>query len=118
MDIGGGCQRGLEHLASLLCIFGGLVLILFSLFSISGSVRLGSVRIRMAGLAEIVCLLSMAAMSTAAASATGTMVSAAEATTSPAPSTLACSSGNGYDGRVGVRVSAIFVILLGSYLGK
>ncbi|KAK5123385.1 hypothetical protein LTR85_002817 [Meristemomyces frigidus] len=28
-----------------------------------------------------------------------------------------CSSGNDYDGRIGVRISAIFVILLGSFLG-
>lgn len=29
-----------------------------------------------------------------------------------------CESGNEYDGRLGLRVSAIFVILIGSSLGK
>ena len=28
-----------------------------------------------------------------------------------------CEPGNGYDGRIGVRVSAIFVILIGGFLG-
>jgi hypothetical protein len=28
-----------------------------------------------------------------------------------------CGSGNEYDGRLGVRISAIFVILVGSFLG-
>ncbi|GAB7338268.1 hypothetical protein MBLNU457_4590t1 [Dothideomycetes sp. NU457] len=31
--------------------------------------------------------------------------------------TVDCDSGNGYDGRMGVRISAIFVILVGSLLG-
>jgi len=28
-----------------------------------------------------------------------------------------CGAGNDYDGRIGVRISAIFVILVGSFLG-
>lgn len=31
--------------------------------------------------------------------------------------TVDCDSGNDYDGRIGVRISAIFVILVGSFLG-
>ena len=31
--------------------------------------------------------------------------------------TVECDSGNGYDGRLGVRISSIFVIGLGSMLG-
>lgn len=31
---------------------------------------------------------------------------------------VACDSENGYDGRIGVRISAIFVILLGSAIGE
>jgi len=31
--------------------------------------------------------------------------------------TVDCDSGNDYDGRMGVRISAIFVILVGSFLG-
>ena len=31
--------------------------------------------------------------------------------------TVQCDSGNGYDGRLGVRISSIFVIGLGSMLG-
>lgn len=30
----------------------------------------------------------------------------------------ACATDNGYDGRIGIRVSAIFVILIGSLFGK
>lgn len=29
-----------------------------------------------------------------------------------------CSAGNDYDGKLGVRISAIFVILVGSFLGE
>jgi len=29
-----------------------------------------------------------------------------------------CNTGNGYDGQLGARVSSIFVILVGSSLGK
>ena len=51
-----------------------------------------------------------AAMTTVAAAATAI---AASDTSSPA-----CSSNNDFDGRVGTRVSAIFVILAGSIFGK
>lgn len=48
-----------------------------------------------------------------AASATST---AAAATATPdGPPT--CDTTNGYDGRLGVRISAIFVILVGSFVG-
>ncbi|MCJ1262346.1 hypothetical protein MMC22_002216 [Lobaria immixta] len=40
----------------------------------------------------------------------------AAASSSPSPSE-ACSSGNEFDGRLGVRISAIFVIFIGSLLG-
>ncbi|KAF2476565.1 low-affinity zinc ion transporter-like protein [Lindgomyces ingoldianus] len=33
------------------------------------------------------------------------------------PSPVNCETGNGYDGRMGVRISAVFVILVGSMLG-
>lgn len=38
----------------------------------------------------------------------------------PAPEneTSGCDSGNEYDGRLGVRISAIFVILVGSTIGQ
>jgi len=37
--------------------------------------------------------------------------------TSGSTVTVDCSTGNDYDGRMGIRVSAIFVILAGSFLG-
>jgi zinc transporter 1/2/3 len=37
--------------------------------------------------------------------------------TAASPLAPACSSGNDYDGHVGVRISAIFVILIGSLFG-
>lgn len=46
---------------------------------------------------------------------------APEAISSSAPATdetPACDVGNEFDGRLGVRISAIFVILVGSLLGK
>ena len=44
----------------------------------------------------------------------------AAATSSAAAETTAagCDSGNDYDGRIGLRISAIFVILIGSCFGK
>lgn len=44
--------------------------------------------------------------------------SAAAATTTAAVVQDACSAGNDFDGKIGARVSAIFVILLGSLCGK
>lgn len=41
----------------------------------------------------------------------------ANATASDSDSTTTCETGNEYDGRLGVRISAIFVILIGSFLG-
>jgi zinc transporter 1/2/3 len=41
--------------------------------------------------------------------------SGAEETPAPPPT---CDNGNTYDGRMGVRISAIFVILIGSLFGK
>lgn len=41
----------------------------------------------------------------------------AAASTSAAAAPPACDGGNDYDGRVGVRISAIFVILVGSSFG-
>jgi len=35
-----------------------------------------------------------------------------------APETPQCDSGNKFDGKIGLRISAIFVILIGSLLGK
>ena len=32
--------------------------------------------------------------------------------------TISCAPRNDYDGRIGLRVSAIFVILIGSFFGK
>ncbi len=40
------------------------------------------------------------------------------AATAAQPITISCDVGNGYDGRIGLRVSAIFVILVGSLFGK
>ena len=44
----------------------------------------------------------------------------AAATSSAAAQTTAagCDAGNDYDGRIGLRISAIFVILIGSCFGK
>ena len=39
------------------------------------------------------------------------------AATTTAAAADACDTGNDYDGRIGVRVSAIFVILVGSLIG-
>jgi zinc transporter 1/2/3 len=36
----------------------------------------------------------------------------------PPADELTCEGANGYDGRMGVRISAIFVILVGSLFGK
>ncbi len=41
-----------------------------------------------------------------------TAVATAAATSAPT-----CNAGNGYDGRIGLRISAIFVILVGSLFG-
>ena len=51
--------------------------------------------------------------------ARGGLQAAAAASSAAAPSTAkpACTSDNGYDGRIGLRVSAIFVILVGSMFG-
>ena len=47
------------------------------------------------------------------------LVTAAASTAAAAQSTAAgCDTGNEYDGRIGVRISAIFVILIGSTLGQ
>lgn len=43
---------------------------------------------------------------------------AATATSAVASVVQSCSSRNGFDGRLGLRVSAIFVILVGSWVGK
>lgn len=40
------------------------------------------------------------------------------AATAAAETQVACDAGNEFDGRTGVRVSAIFVILVGSMFGK
>ena len=40
------------------------------------------------------------------------------AATVPKSTAIACDAGNTYDGRIGLRVSAIFVILVGSLFGK
>lgn len=40
------------------------------------------------------------------------------AATAADSTTISCDTGNGYDGRIGLRVSAIFVILVGSLFGK
>ncbi len=52
--------------------------------------------------------LTLTPVSTAVATATATAV----ATSAPT-----CDAGNGYDGRIGLRISAIFVILIGSLFG-
>ena len=49
--------------------------------------------------------------------ATAAASSAAVGATPTGGDTPACSVGNGYDGRMGVRISAIFVILVGSLFG-
>lgn len=42
---------------------------------------------------------------------------ATAATTAPS-TTVTCDASNGYDGRIGLRVSAVFVILIGSLFGR
>ena len=59
----------------------------------------------------VVRQLASAALSTAAAVST---TAAAEAAAETQPS---CVANNEYDGRLGVRISAIFVILIGSLFG-
>lgn len=51
--------------------------------------------------------------------ARGALQSTAAASSAAATSTAkpACTSDNDYDGRIGLRISAIFVILLGSLFG-
>jgi len=39
-------------------------------------------------------------------------------TTAAQSTTISCDTGNGYDGRISLRISAIFVILVGSSFGK
>lgn len=41
-----------------------------------------------------------------------------ESATAAAETAIACDAGNEFDGRIGVRVSAIFVILVGSLFGR
>ena len=48
---------------------------------------------------------------------TTTSASAATAAATSSSSPLACLETNDFDGRIGVRVSAIFVILVGSLFG-
>lgn len=43
---------------------------------------------------------------------------AISSSTAASDETPPCDVGNGFDGRLGVRISAIFVILVGSLLGK
>lgn len=45
-------------------------------------------------------------------------VAATSEAAAAAASKPACSTGNDFDGRIGVRISAIFVILVGSSFGK
>ena len=61
---------------------------------------------------EAIHLSARQATSIASLAATNTVVVSAS-TSAPA-----CSSGNDFDGRVGIRVSAIFVILIGSLFGE
>ncbi len=49
--------------------------------------------------------------------ATSTTTPATAATTAPS-TTVTCDASNGYDGRIGLRVSAVFVILIGSLFGR
>ena len=63
----------------------------------------------MEGLQAVVHLVARGALPSAAAAS-----SAAAATSTPQP---ACTSDNDFDGRIGLRISAVFVILIGSLLG-
>ncbi len=47
-----------------------------------------------------------------------TVTSAAAAATSSSSAPPVCMPDNEYDGRIGLRISAIFVILIGSVFGK
>lgn len=62
----------------------------------------------MSRVVDIPLLVARQAVGTAAA----TSAAVAEITAA------GCASGNDYDGRIGVRISALFVILIGSTLGK
>ena len=64
---------------------------------------------RMEGVQAIANVVARGALQSAAAASSA---AAATVTTQPA-----CASDNNYDGRIGVRVSAIFVILVGSMFG-
>ena len=63
---------------------------------------------KMEGVDAIANVVARGALQSAAAASSA----AATVTTQPA-----CASDNDYDGRIGVRVSAIFVILVGSMFG-
>jgi hypothetical protein len=64
----------------------------------------------MSGVHAIVDVVARQAYQTAGAATT--------ATAQGAIGKPACATENGYDGRIGLRVSAIFVILIGSLFGK
>ena len=63
-------------------------------------------------MAQVIGLVARQALGPTSAAASSAPPTAA-ATSAPA-----CELGNDYDGRIGIRVSAIFVILLGSLLGE
>ena len=64
----------------------------------------------MAGLEELVHMVVR--------QATATVASAATAVASTRSSSQGCPSDNDYNGQIGARISAIFVILIGSLFGK
>ena len=63
----------------------------------------------MEGVQAVVHLVARGALQSAAAAS-----SAAAATSTPQP---ACTADNDFDGRMGLRISAVFVILIGSLFG-
>ena len=69
----------------------------------------------MSGVLHVAEIVARQALNTAVVSST-TMAAAAATSTDTGPP--ACEADNDYDGRLGVRISAIFVILFGSICGR
>jgi hypothetical protein len=63
-------------------------------------------------------LLRQALQPAAASSTTAAMAAATTYVAPPGYALVECATGNNFDGRIGLRISAIFVILVGSLLGE
>jgi hypothetical protein len=86
---------------------------------INHSIRRGSARTWHSGIQTMEAILLRQALQPAAASSTTAAMAAATTYVAPPGYALVeCATGNNFDGRIGLRISAIFVILVGSLLGE